>query len=115
MLASVTTTLADPIFNVYSNSHRNSTNGNYYLCDQDNTGVIRIMAANGDSENIGKINAEIYTNAADVGNVSKAVAVYSDQYPTDITYIVDRSAINPTNIQKATQSYYVRIDRKSVV
>ena len=109
MLAGVTTTLADPIFKVYSNSHRNSTNGNYYLCDQDNTGVIRIMAANSESEDIGKINAEIYTNAADVGNVSKAVAVYSDQYPTDITYIVDRSAINPTNTQTTTQSYYVRI------
>ena len=58
MVASVATTLAEPIFNVFSNSRR-STNGNYYLCDQDNTGDIRIMAANNESEEIGKINVEI--------------------------------------------------------
>ncbi|MBE6326275.1 MAG: T9SS type B sorting domain-containing protein [Bacteroidales bacterium] len=109
MIASVASTLADPIFNVYSNSHRNSTNGNYYLCDQDYTGDIQIMAANMESQVIGNINVEIYTNAADVGNISKAVKVYTNQRPSDITYTVDRSAINPTNIQKATQSYYVRI------
>ncbi len=108
MLAGVTTTLAEPIFNVYSNSRRDKT-GNYYLCDQNETGDIRIMAANSESEDIGKINAEIYTNAADVGNVSKAVEVYSNQYPSDITYIVDRSTINPTNTQTTSQSYYVRI------
>ena len=78
VLAGVTTTLADPIFNVFSNSRR-STNGNYYLCDQDNTGDIRIMAANSESEDIGKINVEIYTKASDVGNASKAVAVFTNQ------------------------------------
>ncbi|MEE1176055.1 MAG: hypothetical protein U0K71_03530, partial [Paludibacteraceae bacterium] len=108
MFAGVTTTLADPIFNVYSNSRRDKA-GSYYLCDQNSTGDIRIMAANSESEDIGKINAEIYTNAADVGNIAKAVEVYSNQYPSDITYIVDRTAINPTNIQTTTQSYYVRI------
>lgn len=108
ILASVFPTLAEPIFNVFSNSHR-STNGNYYLCDQENTGDIRIMAANNESEDIGRINAEIYTNASDVGNISKAVEVYTSQYPSDITYTVDRSAINPTNTQTTTQSYYVKI------
>lgn len=108
IFAGVTTTLADPIFNVYSNSRRDKA-GSYYLCDQNSTGDIRIMAANSESEDIGKINAEIYTNAADVGNIAKAVEVYSNQYPSDITYIVDRTAINPTNIQTTTQSYYVRI------
>ena len=108
MFAGVTTTLADPIFNVYSNSRRDKA-GSYYLCDQNSTGDIRIMAANSESEDIGKINAEIYTNAAEVGNIAKAVEVYSNQYPSDITYIVDRTAINPTNIQTTTQTYYVRI------
>lgn len=108
MVASVATTLADPIFNVFSNSRR-STNGNYYLCDQDNTGDIRIMAANSESENIGRINVEIYTKAADVGNISKAVEVYTNQYPSDITYTIDRSVINPSNTQTTSQSYYVKI------
>ena len=108
VLAGVTTTLADPIFNVFSNSRR-STNGNYYLCDQDNTGDIRIMAANSESEDIGKINVEIYTKASDVGNASKAVAVFTNQYPSDITYTVDRSVINPSNTQTTSQSYYVKI------
>ena len=108
MVASVATTLAEPIFNVFSNSRR-STNGNYYLCDQDNSGDIRIMAANNESEEIGKINVEIYTNASDVGNKSKALAVYTEQYPSDITYTVDRSVINPSNTQTTSQSYYVKI------
>ena len=108
VLAGVTTTLADPIFNVYSDSRR-STNGNYYLCDQDNTGNIRIMAANSESEDIGRINVEIYTKASDVGNASKAVAVFTNQYPSDITYTVDRSVINPSNTQTTSQSYYVKI------
>lgn len=108
ILASVTTTLADPIFNVYSNSRR-STNGNYYLCDQDNSGDIRIMAANMESQNIGNVNVEIYTNAADVGNSSKAVGVFTNQDPADIIYTVNRSTINPSNTQTTTQSYYVKI------
>ncbi len=108
MLAGVTTTLAEPIFNVYSNSNRDKT-GNYYLCDQHNTGDLRIVATNMDSENIGNINVEIYTSASDVGNSSKAVATYTNEAPSDINFTVERSEINPGNQKTQSQTYYVKI------
>lgn len=108
MLAGVTATSADPIFNVFSYAHRANT-GEYYLCDGEIAGDIRIIAANKDSEDLGNINVEIYANASDVGNASKAVATYTNEDPGDIKYLVERSVINPTNTTTTTQSYYVRI------
>lgn len=108
MLAGVTTALAEPIFNVYSNARRDK-NGNYFLCDQTKTGDIRIVAANMESEVIGNVNAEIYTNKSDVGDPSKAVATYTDENPNDIEFIVDRAVINPDNIKTESQTYYIKI------
>lgn len=108
MLAGVTTALAEPIFNVYSNARRDK-NGNYFLCDQNKTGDIRIVAANMESEVIGNVNAEIYTNKSDVGDPSKAVATYTNENPNDIEFIVDRAVINPDNIKTESQTYYIKI------
>ncbi len=107
-LAGVTTTLADPIFLVLSNIHR-AQNGNFFMCDLENTAKIQVTAANKDALDLGNINAEIYEDLADVGTVSKALKAYSDVDPTRVSYTVDRRIFNPENEKTVSKTYYVRI------
>lgn len=119
LIASVTIMLAEPVyadepnFNVFGNSPRNNPssdrNDNYYMCDEVSSSEIRIVPDNLAAQNIGKINVEVYKNYSDVGNISKALQVYRDKNPDEISYIVNRSEVNPNNEQVVTQTYYFNI------
>ncbi len=122
LLAGVTIMLAEPVyaadepsFNVFGNAMRNNPapnadgNDNYYMCDEISSSEIRIVADNVAAQNIGNVNVEVYKNASDVGNISKAVRVYNNWFLEDISYTVNRSDVNPDNKPVVTQTYYFKI------
>ncbi|MCQ2189479.1 MAG: T9SS type B sorting domain-containing protein [Paludibacteraceae bacterium] len=112
MLAGVTATSAQTLFNVYSEAHMDNKTHHNYLCmqyDQDDVGYILITHVN-ESYYDGNIDAALYENAEDVGVPSKALQTITDKAPKDAVLRVYRDDINPTGAARTmSKTYYVQV------